>query len=176
MTKRKRKKAYTIKTKKEQKRIDQLFASLNDGKNVTANQEIEKKDKKEKSENIKTPVCSREIELETSQSKSPIKKIYFGNFKYIIPAKNLKLRKSTLNQYICLACNNINLVEESNEKSNILYSEHNVECRVCKKVTPQIFIKDKLTAKVNLELANKRTKEEEKAYRAIKKQPKVKVK
>lgn len=177
MTKRKRKKIYTTKTKKEQERINQLFASLNDGKNVTANQELEKNDKKEKSENLKTPVCSREIEkLETPQSKSPIKKIYFGNFKYIIPAENLKLRKSILNQYICLACNNINLVEESNEKSNILYSEHNVECRVCKKVTPQIFIKDKLTAKVNLELANKRTKEEEKAYQAIKKKPKVKVK
>ena len=43
-------------------------------------------------------------------------------------------------------------------------------------IAQQIFIKDKLTAKVNLELANKRTKEEEKAYQAIKKKPKVKVK
>lgn len=167
MNKRTRKKIY--KTKTEQERINQLFESLN-GKNksIQLSQEIEK---------LETPIGSREIKkLETPQSKSPIKKLYFDNFEYIIPAKNLKLRKSTLNQYICLACNNINLVEESNEKSNILYSEHNVECRVCKKVTPQIFIKDKLTAKVNLELANTRTPEEENAYRAIKKKPKVKVK
>ena len=167
MNKRTRKKIY--KTKTEQERINQLFESLN-GKNksIQLSQEIEK---------LETPIGSREIKkLETPQSKSPIKKLYFDNFEYIIPAKNLKLRKSTLNQYICLACNNINLVEESNEKSNISYSEHNVECRVCKKVTPQIFIKDKLTAKVNLELANTRTPEEENAYRAIKKKPKVKVK
>lgn len=179
MNKRTRKKIY--KTKTEQERINQLFESLN-GKNksIQLSQEIEKLETPISSREIKkleTPVCSREIEkLETPQSKSPIKKLYFDNFEYIIPAKNLKLRKSTLNQYICLACNNINLVEESNEKSNILYSEHNVECRVCKKVTPQIFIKDKLTAKVNLELANTRTPEEENAYRAIKKKPKVKVK
>jgi len=99
---------------------------------------------------------------EVKQQNYPKKK-----YKYIIPAKKVGISSSTLNQFVCLACHSINLVEESIQNETELYGDKDTYCRVCQNVTPQICIKDKTLTKTRLEMTTQRTPYEERAYQAL---------
>ncbi len=84
-----------------------------------------------------------------------------------------KTKSSTvLNQFVCLECNNINLVEELLNRETKLYADKEIPCRCCKKETTQICIRDKTITKAQLDMTTSRTPEEERAYRAISPQTK----
>lgn len=107
---------------------------------------------------------SNEQTAKTSQPKTQ-------EYKYIIP--NEKNETSTLTQFVCLECYSINLLEESIFQSTALYEDKNLACRVCKKITPQMCIKDKMLTKAHLEMTVVKTPEEQRAHQILNKKRKT---
>lgn len=81
--------------------------------------------------------------------------------------KNKNNIPTVLTQFICLECHNVNMAEELVTKETKLYSDKNIPCSCCKKVTTQICVKDKEIKKAQIEMTAVKTPEEERAYRIM---------
>ncbi len=81
-----------------------------------------------------------------------------------------KKRETKLNEFICIECNNLNLVDELSYKETEIFTTKDLPCKCCGKVTTQICIKDKLVTKLHLEMATEKTENEKIAQQAIFKQ------
>lgn len=132
-------------------------------------------------ENKKNIIDNKENMVEVEAKESPTKKNLNmqikekNKYNYIITS-NITTDKSILNQFICLECYSTNLVEESKNEETQLYADKNLKCHFCRKITPQICIKDKMLAKANLKMCKTRNIYEERAYQILKETSKSKQK
>lgn len=81
--------------------------------------------------------------------------------------QNKTKEPTVLNQFICLECYNVNLVEELNSRETKLYSDKDIPCSSCKKITTQTCVKDKKIKKAQLEMTAEKTEEESRAYQIM---------
>ncbi len=160
------------KRKKEVKKLESLFNLLDEQSSKLEKVGRNKETLSELTKKTQFKETSKQIVFNDNQGQKT------ENFNYIISPEKIDIENSILNQYICLACYSINLVEESTLQETEQYSERHVECRKCKEITPQICLKNEATAKLDLKLSNLRTPLEENAYQALseknKRQQKVK--
>lgn len=144
--------------KKVSQTVDTKNSSNKEQQNVEAKPKTGSKRRRKRGKKLPQSIDNKNTESQQTGEYSYIQKSY---------KKNNRNEPTVLNQFICLECYNVNLVEELNSRETKLFSDKDVTCSCCKKKTTQICVKDKELKKAQIEMTSYKTEEEARAYQIM---------
>lgn len=144
--------------KKVSQSVDTKNSSNKEQQNVEAKPKTGSKRRRKRGKKLPQSIDNKNTESQQTGEYSYIQKSY---------KKNNRNEPTVLNQFICLECYNVNLVEELNSRETKLFSDKDVTCSCCKKKTTQICVKDKELKKAQIEMTSYKTEEEARAYQIM---------
>lgn len=144
--------------KKVSQTVDTKNSSNKEQQNVEAKPKTGSKRRRKRGKKLPQSIDNKNTELQQTREYSYIQMAY---------KQNKRKEPTVLNQFICLECYNVNLVEELKSRETKLFRDKDVTCSCCKKKTTQICVKDKELKKAEIEMTSYKTEEESRAYQIM---------